>query len=101
MVFLYVTCRDFDEAKKISRTLVERKAAGWVNISPVQAVYREDGEVKEAEGISLVVKTIESKVQEVEDIVRGLHSSKIPCIASFSLHRLNREYKDWLIRHVA
>jgi len=97
MVFLYVTCKDAEEAKKIGRTLVAKKIAGWVNISPIQSVYRDNNEIKEAEGTSLIVKTIESKVQDVEDTVRAIHSHKIPCIAAFTLYRLNREYKDWLI----
>ena len=102
MVFLYVTCKNVDEAKKIGKALVEGKAAGWVNISPIHGMYRQDGEVKElADGAAILIKTIEQKVQHVEDIVRATHTSKIPCIASFTLYRLNREYKDWLINTVA
>jgi len=101
MVFLYITCKDAEEAKKIGRELVAQKAAGWVNISPAEAIFREDGAVKESMGASLLVKTIESKVQDVEDITRRMHSHRVPCVASFSLYRLNREYKDWLIGAIA
>jgi len=101
MVFLYVTCKNPEEAQKISHTLVGKKIAGWVNIAPINSVYRENGEIKESAGTSLIVKTVESKVQDVEDVVRALQSHKVPCIASFSLYRLNREYKDWLIGSVA
>ena len=101
MVFLYVTCRNLDEAKAVSRALIERKAAGWVNISPVQAVYRSGDGVKEVDGAAIIIKTIESKVQNVEDTVREFHRGRISCIASFSLYRLNREYKDGLINTVA
>lgn len=100
MVFLYVTCKSQDEARKISHELISRKAAGWVNISPIQSFYRDNDEVKEREGNALLIKTIESKVQAVEDIVREVHTSKIPCIASLSLYRMNKEYKDWLISKV-
>jgi len=101
MVFLYVTCKNMEEAKKIGRELINHRAAGWVNISPTEAMYRENGELKETDGASLMVKTIESKVPDVEDITRRLHSNAVPCVASFSLYRLNREYKDWLIKSVA
>lgn len=101
MVFLYITCKDAAEAKKIGRTLVERKIAGCVNIAPIESIYREDGATREVSEVSLFVKTIDSKVQEVEDTVRALHSYEVPCIASFALHRLNREYKDWLVGQVA
>jgi len=101
MVFLYVTTRNMEEAKGIAQTLIREKAAGWVNISPVNSMYREGGEIKEREGASLIVKTIESKVQDVEDIVRAAHKNRIHCVASFTLYRLNREYKDWLIGSLA
>jgi len=101
MIFLYITCKDVDEAKKIGHALIKSKAAGCVNIAPITSVYPEDGEVKEVTEASLIVKTIDSKVQQVENIVRELHSYKIPCMASFALFRLNREYKDWLMSCVA
>lgn len=97
MVFLYVTCKNSEEAQKIGHALIEKRIAGWVNSSAINSIYRENGEIKESAGISLIVKTVESKVQDVEDVVRALQSHKVPCIASFSLYRLNREYKDWLI----
>ena len=101
MVFLYITCKDAEEAKKIGRALIEKKAAGCVNIAPIHSIYPENGALKEVSEVSLLVKTIDSKVQIVEDIVRDLHSYTTPCIASFALHRLNREYKDWLVNCVA
>lgn len=101
MVFLYITCSSIDEGKRIGAELVRERVAGWVNVSPAQSVYRENGEVKTVDGATIVVKTIESKVQSVEDVVRKLHSHNVPCIASFTLYRLNREYKDWLIGMIA
>lgn len=97
MVFLYVTCKNHEEAVRIARQIVKKKAAGCVNIFPIRSIYGGDGsDLKETDETSMIVKTIDSKVQEVEDIVRSLHSYKTPCIASFALHRLNREYKEWL-----
>ena len=101
MVFLYITCKDRDEAKRIGKELVERKLAGCVNITPIESIYREDGATREVEEAALLVKTIDAKVQQVEDTVRELHSYEVPCIASFSLHRLNHEYKNWLVGQVA
>lgn len=100
MVFLYVTCRDVDEAKHIGRALIEKRLAGCVNIAPILSLYRENGAAKESTEASLLVKTVDQRVQEVEDMVRSLHSYTIPCIASFTLHRLNREYKEWLVDQI-
>ena len=101
MVFLYITCKNEEEAKKISHELIMQKAAACVNAHPIRSVYPEGGAVKDVSEIALIAKTSESKIQHVEDIVRALHSYKTPCVATFSLSRLNREYKDWLISCVA
>ncbi len=97
MVFLYVTCKNQEEAKRIGRQLIRQRAAGCVNIFPINSIYSEkDGGLHETEETSMIVKTIDSKVQEAEDIIRSIHSYKTPCIATFALHRLNHEYKEWL-----
>lgn len=101
MVFLYVTCKNLEEAKKIGRELIVKRIAGCVNIDPITSIFREKEEIKEAEEVAMIVKTIDSKVQEAEELIRKLHSYEKPCIASFALHRLNREYKEWLIEQVS
>mgnify|MGYP001603788271 CR=1 FL=1 len=101
MIFLYVTCRNTEEAKKIGTELLKKRAVGWVNITPTHSLYRVGEEVKETEGATLLVKTVESKMQDVENVTRELHSHRVPCVAAFSLYRLNKEYKDWLIASVA
>ena len=100
MVFLYITCKDTDEAKTIGRALITKKLAGCVNIAPIHSIYREDGNLRECGEASLLVKTTDQRVQEVENTVRDLHSYEVPCIASFTLFRLNREYKEWLVSQI-
>lgn len=100
MVFLYVTCKNHEEAKRIGRQLVRERAAGCVNIYPIQSIYSDKGGTLETEETAIIIKTIDSKVQEAEDIIRNMHSYKTPCIATFALHRLNREFKEWLTSQV-
>mgnify|MGYP001590624275 CR=1 FL=1 len=101
MVFVYITCASEEEAKKLGRLLIGKKGAGCVNIFPIQSVYPKDGTLKEISEYVLIAKTIDSKVQIVEDIVRENHSYKTPFIGTISLSRLNREYKEWLTGVVA
>ncbi len=101
MVSLYITCKNREEGEKIADALMERRAAGCVNMFPSQSVWRDDdGTVKKADEIVLIVKTLESKIPTVEEIVVSLGSYKAPCIASTNVDRVNREYKEWLGRTV-
>ena len=101
MIYLNVTYKSMAEAEGLARELVRRKAAGMVSIAPIKSIYPLDGEIAERDEALLKVITIDSKVQEVEDIVRELSDGKVPRVISFSLHRITREYKDWVSGHVS
>ena len=100
MVFIYITCASEEEAKRVGQNLLDRGAAGCVNIFPIHSMYRDGGKPREAEEYALIIKTIESKVQATEDVIKEHHSYKIPCVATFALLRMNREYKEWLTTQI-
>jgi len=101
MVFNYITCASEEEAKRLGKILLESKAAGCVNIFPIYALYRDNGALREAHEYAIIAKTIDSRVQNVEDVIREHHSYKVPCVATLSLSRMNREYKEWLTGQIA
>ncbi|MEY4731347.1 MAG: hypothetical protein RL681_293 [Candidatus Parcubacteria bacterium] len=100
MIYLNITFKSMEEAEALARELVQRKAAGIVSVAPIKSFYPGEGGVLEREEALLKVTTIDSKVQEVEDIVREKSGGKLPRVISFSLFRIAREYKDWLSSHV-
>ena len=97
MIFIYVPCQDLDTAKIIAKILVERRMAGKVDIMLTNSVSRVNGGVAEAPGATMVIMTIDKHVQDIEDIVREHYQGGVPCMATISLYRLNRDFKDWLI----
>lgn len=97
MVFIYTTCGNPREARKLGGMLVEKKLAGCVNIWPIESIYAWKGEIKEDDEAVLLIKTIESKVAEIENLILKNHSYSTPIIATIDLHRINREYKEWLM----
>jgi len=98
MVFIYVPCRSLDTAKAVAKILVEKRMAGSVDIMPSTSVFRTGaGVAGEAGGAVMIIKTVDKHIQGIEDVVGEHHEIGVPCIASISLYRLNREYKDRLI----
>ena len=97
MIFIYVPCQNLDTAKTIAKVLVEKKMAGKVDIMPTNSVTRENGGVTEVAGATLIIMTIDKHVQGVEDTVREHYQGGVPCMATITLYRLNRDFKDWLI----
>ena len=101
MVFIYITCASDEEARKIGQTLLDKGAAGCVNIFPIHSMYRDGGQSRDVQEYALIVKTIDSKVQATEDVIKEHHSYQVPCVATFSLFRMNREYKEWLTSQIS
>ena len=97
MIFIYVPCQNIDTAKIIAKLLVEKRIAGKVDIMPTHSFSRANGEITEAPGATMIIMTIDKHVQDIEDVVQEHYRGGVPCMATITLYRLNREFKDWLI----
>jgi uncharacterized protein involved in tolerance to divalent cations len=68
-----------------------------VDIMLTNSFSRDNGGVAEVSGATMIIMTIDKHVQNIEDIVREYYQDGVPCMATISLYRLNRDFKDWLI----
>ncbi len=98
MVLIYTTCQNTEEAKKLGRLIIEKKLAACVNIYPIESIYSWKGALKEDKETALLIKTIEVKLQGIEDLIQSNHSYSVPCIAVIDVKRINRAYKEWLVQ---
>lgn len=71
--------------------------AGKVDVMPTNSFSQENGGVAEVSGATMIIMTIDKHVQDIEDTVREYYQDGVPCMATISLYRLNRDFKDWLI----
>jgi len=97
MIFIYVPCQTLETAKTIAKLLVEKRMAGKVDIMLTNSFSRENGGVAEVAGATMIIMTIDKHVQDIEDVVREYYQDGVPCMATITLYRLNRDFKDWLI----
>lgn len=96
MVFIYSTCRDIEEARKLSKLIVEKKVAACVNMWPIESCYTWEGAMKCENEYALIIKTNESKIQDIEDMIHENHSYSTPIVAAIDVKRINRVYKEWM-----
>lgn len=99
MILFYVTCKTKDEAQFIARHCLELEIIGSVNIVPNFSVWKEDGEIKEAQEFFLIVKTLAEYAQVVQDEINKVHSADIPCIVQIKT-KVNNEYHEWLLNQL-
>jgi periplasmic divalent cation tolerance protein len=67
-----------DEAHRIADALVAQRLAACVQITPTESIYRWDGHVQHEAEQRLHIKTIASRLTQVEACIRAIHSYELP-----------------------
>lgn len=93
---LYITCKDKEEADRISKHLISLKLAACTNSFQMKSTYPWQGKVESGKEVVLIAKTKESLVEEATKEVETMHSYDVPCILKISLDDVNPAYRDWL-----
>lgn len=96
MVFVYTVCKDMDQAKDLGKRIVNARVASSVSVWPIDSIYTWEGVLKEEQEAALLIKTNEPKVADLETFLLKHHALKTPLVATVNVHRLNREYKEWM-----
>ncbi len=95
-VFVYITAKDFDEARKIARHLLEKRLIACANIFPVRSMFWWEGKIEECLEFVIICKTKAEKFKELREEVKRIHSYSVPCICSFVVEEGLREFLDWI-----
>ena len=99
-IFVYITAKDFDEARKIARHLLEKKLIACANIFPVRSLFWWEGKIEECVEFVVIVKTKAEKFKELREEIKKIHSYSVPCICSFVVEEGLREFLDWIDKTV-
>ncbi len=91
------TASSREEAAKLAQALVERRAAACVNITgPVESVYWWQSKIERAQEYLLVIKTTASAAEQVNEIIRELHSYELPECVVVPIESGSEEYLEWI-----
>jgi periplasmic divalent cation tolerance protein len=92
-----VTCGSIGEARKIGRSVVEKKLAACVNIvSGIESTYRWKGKVERAREVLVLIKTTASRLTQLEREVKRLHSYEVPEFIVLRIAAGSKEYLAWI-----
>jgi len=86
-----------EEARRIARTLVERRLAACVNIIPgIESVYRWHEKIEQADEWLLLIKTTSSAFAHVQAAIKELHSYELPECICLEIEDGSPEYLKWI-----
>ena len=95
MRIYYVTLNTADEARQISRVLLEQQLAVCTNWFPITCAYRWEGKIVEEPETVLLVKTRSGYRSAVEQVIRQ-HINYTNLIAEIAPESTNESFLKWL-----
>lgn len=99
--FVYITCSDQTEAKRIGQVLVEQRMAACVNILPgMTSIYVWENRVTTDEEVVLIAKTTPEALSSLIYQVKEMHSYDVPCIVALPIEEGNFDFFQWIRRQV-
>jgi periplasmic divalent cation tolerance protein len=95
MRIYYITLNTVDEARQISRALLEQQLAVCTNWFPITCAYRWEGKIVAEPETVLLVKTQAGYRTAVEQVIRQ-HISYTNLIAEIAPESVNESFLKWL-----
>ncbi len=92
-----ITAGSVEEGQRIARSLVEERLAACANtVSPIESVYRWQGQVQHDQEVLLIVKTVASMLERLAARVKQLHSYEVPEIIALPIVAGADDYLQWI-----
>lgn len=100
MILVYISCENKMQAEKIGAILIKERLAACVQITqPVTSMFLwppKEHTVTNVEEVLLIVKTLASKWEQLDEVVRKNHTYDTPEIVAVPTTLISKKYLDWL-----
>jgi len=99
MTIIYITCKDEEEAVKISKHLLDKKLIACSNMHPIRSMYYWKGKIQDEKEVVIIAKTLDKNYDKIKEEVAKLHSYDVPCILKIDAEA-NENYNKWVHKEV-
>ena len=85
-IYINIHCPTMEEAKKLSKGLLEKKLAGTIKITPkVHLMYVMDEKLDGDDTFLMTIKTTQMHLKDIEAFILENHSWGTPCVEVFPI----------------
>lgn len=96
IVFVYTTCRDWEEAHAIGLAAIEGKLAVASDFWEMSSIYPWHGVIQDVNQHMLMLTTEMDKSDELIKFIGGMHSYTTPMITRLDTALMNPTYRFWV-----
>lgn len=102
VIYIFWTCQDKPEAKKIIHGLLNEKLIACASIFPeVESIYRWEGKIEESKEVKVILKTAAKHFPAVQEYIQKYCSYKVPEIVQIDLAQGSNDYLSWVIEETS
>lgn len=102
IIYIFWTCRNKLEAKKIIHGLLDKRLIACASIFPeVESIYRWDGKVEEGIEVKVILKTSIKHFDEIQNHIQTHCSYDVPEILQIDVVQGNPCYLSWVTQETA
>ncbi|MBR1943731.1 divalent-cation tolerance protein CutA [bacterium] len=96
-IVIFCTVPDRDDAKKISKALIEENLAACVStVDKVSSLFSWNGEMCSENELLLIIKTKRELFEKIEAVIKALHSYNVPEIIGLPVIVGSEDYLGWI-----
>ena len=97
MILIYVTYPSQEDARSISKKLLENKLVACANIFPAhESLYWWEGEIENAQEIAVIYKSRDELFDQIKAQIETLHSYDVPCIVALPIENGTPAFLKWI-----
>ena len=102
LIYVFWTCRDKQEAKKIIHELLDQRLIACASIFPeVESIYRWEGKIEESREVKVILKTTLKHFDAVQSYIQAHCSYEVPEILQVDIAQGNLRYLSWVVQETS
>lgn len=97
VIYIFWTCRDKPEAKKILHSLLSMRLIACASVFPqTESIYQWKGKIEENHEVKVVLKTSSKHFEAIQSYIQIHCSYEIPEIVQVNISQGNPSYLAWI-----
>ncbi len=99
MIYIFWTCRDQEEARKIIHGLLDQQLIACASILPlVESIYRWEGKIETSSETKVILKTTTNHFDAIQNYIQSHCSYEVPEIVQIDVAQGSSNYLDWVTK---
>jgi periplasmic divalent cation tolerance protein len=96
LIAVYTTVNTREDARRMAKTLVDRKLAACAQVTEIESFYFWKGSLQNEPEWRILFKTTEQQYAAIEAAIRELHSYELPAVHAVAIDRVFAPYAAWV-----